>query len=135
MDASADLEFQIIGKKPTIKKLDTIVTINEMECKIVRVNWKSGTYDYYYNSAFLKIDYKLFENHIYDGWAAFLKISNSLPIKIVKSTNGLATVTLTLIRHSNETIDNKIFEIPKLIPDKDINIFKIPNTELMRIEQ
>jgi hypothetical protein len=134
-DVSVDLEFQMTGNKPTIQKLDTIVEIDGRKCEIVRVQWKTGAYDYYYDSSFLKVDPKLFENHIYDGWADFLKISNSLPVKIVKSVKGLSTVTLTLIRNSEESIDPKLFEIPKLKPDKDLNLIKIGNRELFRIKK
>lgn len=134
-DVSIDLEFKLTGNNPTITKLDTLVELNGMKCEVVRVKWKSGTYDYYYNSSFLKVDPKLFENHTYDGWASFLKISSALPIRIVKSTKGLATVTTTLIRHREEAIDEKLFIIPKLVPDKDLNIIKIPNQELMRIKR
>ena len=134
-DVSIDLEFQMTGNKPTIQELDTIVEIDGRKCEIVRVQWKTGTYDYYYDSSFLKVDHQLFENHIYDGWADFLKISNSLPVKIVKSVKGLSTVSLTLIRHSEKTIDPKLFEIPKLKPDKDLNLIKIGNRELFRIKK
>jgi len=134
-DVSIDLEFQMTGNKPTVQKLDTIVDIDGRRCEIVRVQWKTGTYDYYYDSSFLKVDSKLFENHIYDGWADFLKISNSLPVKIVKSVKSLATVSLTLIRHTEETTDRKLFEIPELIPDKDLNLIKVGNRELLRINK
>ena len=134
-DVSIDMEFQMTGNKPIIQKLDTVVEINGRRCEIVRVLWKSGTYDYYFDSNFLKVDAKLFENHIYDGWADFLKISNSLPIKIVKSVKGLTTVSHTLIRHKEETIDLKLFEIPELLPDQDLNLIKIGNRELFRIKK
>ena len=134
-DVSIDLEFKMFGKKPTIVKLDTIAEVNNIKCEIVRVKWKTGTYDYYFNSTLLKVDSKLYENHIYDGWAEFLKISNSLPIKIVKTVNGLANVTFTLIRHSEETVDPNLFEIPKLVSDKELNIMKLPNREIMRIKK
>ncbi|HYF03933.1 MAG TPA: hypothetical protein VEC36_11185, partial [Patescibacteria group bacterium] len=128
-DASIDLEFQMTGNKPTIEKLDTLVELNGMKCEVVRVRWQAGIYDYYYNNSFLNVNYKLFEKHVYDGWADFLKISNSLPVKIVKSVNSLTTVTLTLVRHSQQTIDPKLFTIPKLVTDKDLNIFKTGNRE------
>jgi hypothetical protein len=133
-DVAIDLEFQMTGNKQTVAKLDTIAEINGMKCEAVRVKWKTGTYDYYYNSSFLKVDSKLYVNHIYDGWADFLKISNSLPIKIVKSTKGLATVTYTLTRHAEEKVDPKLFVIPKLVADKDLNIIKLANREVMRIK-
>lgn len=134
-DVSIDLEFQMTGNKPTIQKLDTIVDIDGKRCEIVRVQWKTGTYDYYYDNSFLKVDSKLFENHIYDGWADFLKISNSLPVKIIKSVKGLSTVSFTLTRYTEETIDPELFEIPKLKPDKDLNLIKIGNRELFRIKK
>ena len=134
-DVSIDMEFQMTGNKPIIQKLDTVVDINGRRCEIVRVLWKSGTYDYYFDSNFLKVDAKLFENHIYDGWADFLKISNSLPIKIVKSVKGLTTVSHTLIRHKEETIDPKLFEIPELLADQDLNLIKIGNRELFKIKK
>ncbi|MCL2131357.1 MAG: hypothetical protein FWH36_02695 [Lentimicrobiaceae bacterium] len=133
-DASVDLDYQMIGK-PTIEKLDTIVEINGMKCEIVRFSWKAGVYDYYYNNSFLKIDPTLFENHIYDGWADFLKISNSLPIKIIKSIDGLITTTFDLIRHSEETIDPKLFKIPKLKANKKLNFMKSLNMEVMKIKK
>lgn len=134
-DVTIDLEFQMTGKKPIVEKIDTIVEVDGRKCELVRVQWKTGTYDYYYDSSILKVDHKLFENHIYDGWADFLKISNSLPIKIVKSVKGLSTVTLTLIKHKEELIDPKLFEIPQLVADKDLNIIKIGNRELFRIKK
>lgn len=134
-DVSIDLESELFGNKPSVQKIDSIVEVNGRKCEIVRVQWKTGIYDYYYDSSFLKIDPKLYENHIYDGWADFLKISNSLPIKIVKSVQGLSTTSLTLIRHTEETIDPKLFEIPELKPDKDLNLIKIRNRELFRIQK
>jgi hypothetical protein len=134
-DVSIDLEFQMTGNKPTVVKLDTIAEINGMKCEAVRVKWKTGTYDYYYNSSFLKVDSKLYANHIYDGWVDFLKISNALPVKIVKSTKGMSTVTYTLTRHSEEKIDPKLFVIPKLVADKELNVIKIANREVMRISK
>jgi len=133
-DVSFDLEFQMTGNQPTVKKLDSIVEVNGRKCEIVRVQWKTGIYDYYFDSTFLKVDHKLFENHIYDGWADFLKISNALPVKIVKHANGFVTVSFTLIRNTEETLDSKLFEIPTLIADKELNTIKLPNMELFRIE-
>lgn len=132
-DASIDLEFAITGKMPTIQKLDTTVDVNGVPCNIVRVRWKSGTHDYYYNSTKLIVNPLLFEKHIYDGWADFLKISKSLPIRIVKSTNGMITITMTLVSEKKEIIEDKLFSIPTLVYDKDLNIIKIPNREIMRI--
>lgn len=134
-DASIDLEFTMTGKMPIVEKLDTTVMVDGVSCSIVRVKWKSGIYDYYYNQNKLTIDPSLFSKHTYDGWAEFLKISKALPLKIVKTTNGMMTITMTLISSKAEVIDEKLFSIPKLVPDKDLNIVKIANREIMRIKK
>jgi len=83
----------------------------------------------------LPVDPSLFSKHIYDGWAEFLKISNALPLKIVKTMKGMMTVTMSLISTKPEVIDEKLFLIPKLVPDKDLNIVKTANREIMRIKK
>ena len=132
-NASIDLEFTITGKMPTVQKLDTTVIVDGASCNIVRVEWNSGTYDYYYEPAKLTVDPSLFAKHTYDGWADFLKISNALPVKIVKTTEGIMTVTMTLVTTKTEVIDEKLFSIPTLVSDEDLNIIKIANREVMRI--
>jgi hypothetical protein len=134
-DASIDLEFTMTGKMPPVQKLDTIVIIDGVSCSIVSVKWKSGTYDYYYDPTKLKVDPALFSKHTYDGWADFLKISKALPLKIVKTTKGMMSVTMTLVTTRTEVIDEKLFLIPKLVPDKDLNLIKIANREVMRIKK
>jgi hypothetical protein len=134
INASIDTEFAYTNKMPSVTKLDTSVTINNIKCNIVRVKWKSGTYDYYYNSAMLMVNPDFYTNHIYDGWYEFLKISKSLPIKIVKIANGMMTVTQTLITTKKDLIDDKLFQVPNLVSDKDLNSIKSPNREIMRFK-
>ena len=134
IDASIDTEFAYTNKMPTVTKLDTSVTINNIECTVVRVKWKSGTYDYYYNSTMLIVNPDFFTGHIYDGWYEFLKISKSLPIKIVKIANGMMTITQTLITTKKDPIDDKLFVVPSLVSDKDLNSIKFPNREIMRFK-
>ena len=134
-DASIDLEFQMTGQKPSIVKLDTTAQINGMTCEVVQVKWKTGIYEYWYHPGTLPVDPKLFEKHIYDGWADYLKISKALPIRIVKKVKGLATVTFTLAAQRAGKIDENLFKIPKLVSDKDLNAFKMANTEIMRIKK
>jgi hypothetical protein len=134
-DASIDLEFTMTGEMPTVQKLDTTASIDKVSCSIVRVKWKSGTYDYYYNQTELTVDGSLFAKHTYDGLAEFLKISNALPLRIVKSVNGMMTTTMTLTKSKPEVVDEKLFLIPKLIPDENLNIVKIANRKIMRIEK
>ncbi|TKC00676.1 hypothetical protein [Pedobacter cryophilus] len=134
-DASVDLEFKMTGKMPHIYKLDSTAIVEGVKCNIVRVKWKSGVYDYYFNSTKLTVDPLLFTTHIYDGWAEFLKISKSLPLKIVKSTNGMMEVTMTLVSIKPEAIKDELFSIPTLVPDNDLNFLKLPNREIMRIKK
>ena len=134
INASIDTEFAYSNKMPSVTKQDTLATVNNIECNVVRVKWKSGIYDYYYNSTMFEIDPQLFTNHIYDGWYEFLKISKSLPIKIVKIVNGMMTVTETLITSKKESIVDNLFTVPTVISDKDLNIIKSPNREIMRLK-
>lgn len=133
-DVTIDLEFTMTGKMPTVQKLDTTVVVNGATCNIVRVKWGSGTYDYYYDPTKLSADPGLFAKHTYDGWAEFLKISRALPVRIVKTVNGMMTVTQTLVSTKAGTVDEKVFSIPTLVPDKELNIIKMPNSEIMRIK-
>ena len=66
-DASVDYESTLTGKMPSVTKLDSVAVVNGINCNIVRVKWKTGTYDYYYNPDQLKVDPTLFKKHIYDG--------------------------------------------------------------------
>jgi hypothetical protein len=134
-DASIDLEQQMTGNKPVIGKTGTVTPVNGWMCEDVKVTWKSGTYDYYYHPSSFEMDPTLYANHIYDGWAGYLNISHALPVRIVKSIKGVGTVTLTLSSYKEEKVDSMIFEIPELVPDKDLNIIKIANRELMRIKK
>lgn len=59
-------------------------------------------------------------------WSEYLKISNSLPLKIVKKTNGLMTVTMTLTEIKEHTVKDKTFKLPKLKLSKDF-VFKKGN--------
>lgn len=134
-DAAIDLEFQMTGKSPAIVKLDTTAQINGLTCQVVAVKWKSGTYEYWYAPGTLPVNAKLFEKHVYDGWAEYLKISNALPIRMVKKVKGLATVTLTLIAQRPGKADPNPFKIPELVADKDLNVIKMANSEMMRIKK
>lgn len=133
-DAGADYESTLSGKLPRIEKQDTTVVINGRNCEVVTVKWKSGTYSYYYEKGYLQVDPKLFKAHIYDGWSEFLQLSGALPVRIVKEVNGMSTATMDLVSATPETIDIKLFDIPKLKPDPELNMMKIGNREIMRIK-
>jgi hypothetical protein len=133
-DASVDVEHKMTGKMPVIKKLDSLVTVNGITCNIVRVEWKAGTYDYYYNSEQLLVDPKLFAGHIHDGWAEFLKISHALPQRIIRSAGNFVIITSTLVKVEPSEIDSALFAIPELVPE--INKVEVPNGgEIMRIKK
>jgi hypothetical protein len=134
-DVSVDLEEQMSGVKPAIGKTGDRIDVNGWMCEVVRVVWKSGSYEYYYHPSSFKVDSTFYTNYIYDGWAGYLKIAHSLPVRVVKKIDGLGTVTLTLSSYMEENVNDKIFVIPKLIPDPDLNIIRIANRELMRIKK
>jgi len=79
INTSVDLEEEMLGNPPKISLLDTIVTINSLKCSIVRVKWKSGYYDYYFNTLTNPINPEFYKLHKYDGWYEYLKIAKSLP--------------------------------------------------------
>jgi hypothetical protein len=133
-DASIDLESTVTNKLPSITKLDTIVTINGIECNIVRVKWDNENYDYYYNSE-LKVEASLFSKHRYDGWAEFLKISNALPVKIVKNIPGTFIITFSLTNSKYEKVDDSLFNVPQLLYDEDLDLLKTANKKTMRVKQ
>ncbi len=133
-DASIDTEAAMGGEMPTVKKLDTTVVVNGITCDIVRIKWKNGTTDNYYNASKLIVDPKLYTKHIYEAWGEYLKISKALPVKIVKSVQGM-TITMTLIAETEEPISDQLFTVPVLVADKDLNKIKIPNREMMRIKK
>ena len=134
-DASVDEEYSMFEEMPKIEKLDTQVVINGINCDIVRVKWKLGIYDYYYNSSMFAVNPFLFEKHIYDGWSQFLEISKALPIQIVKNL-FMMTVTITLISSEEKSVDDSLFTIPMLVKDKKLNKTNIiSGREIMRIKK
>lgn len=134
-DASIDTENKLFGKMPLAEKLDSQVIVNNTNCSIVRIKWKTGTYDYYYNSHELVVNPSLFENYIYDGWSDFFKISHSLPIRIVKETNGLMIITMTLISENTHNVSDDLFNIPELVKNENLNeIIKLPGLSVMEIK-
>lgn len=77
------------------------------DCDELILTCKSGTQKYYFNSS-LKVNSSLFENHKYGNWYAFLKASNSLPLK-------------TVISNQQFTMESIATEIKKMkINDSDL---------------
>jgi hypothetical protein len=57
-------------------------------------------------------------------WSEYLKLSNSLPLKIVKRMNGMMTITMTLKEIKEYSVNDKIFKLPKLELSKEFVISK-----------
>ena len=83
------------------------------KCDEVILTCKSGVQKYYFNSK-LHVDAKLFENHKFGNWFAYLSKSNSLTLKSV-----IETAQFTLVSVATEVkpmkLDIKIFELPAAI--------------------
>jgi len=122
--AEIDLETELKNKKPkiTIKQTDEVIL--NVECSKVIVEWETGTYEYFFNSDYLKMDSTLYSNHKYDMWSDYLKLSNSLPLKIVKRMDGMMTIIMTLKEIKEHSVKDKIFELPKLELSKEFTVTK-----------
>ena len=134
-DPSVDLEHKMTGKMPTVTLLDTLIKYEKYELKTVKVKWKSGTYYYLFDENHFKTNPENFKGHIYDGFYEFLKLSNSLPIQIIKEVGGMMTVTISLIDSAEYKINDSIFQIPELIEDEELNSFNIGTGKMMKIKE
>ncbi len=134
VDASMDMEQSILGKAPKVFLLDTVAMVNGIPCKIVRVKWKSGAYDYYFNGETAKVDPTLYSKHNYDGWAEYMKLAGSLPLKIVKSNKAIS-ISMTMVKMTTMTISDGIFTIPSLTYDKDLNAVQLPNKKYYKFKR
>ena len=134
-DASVDTEGRMLKKNPSVEILDTTATVFNKRCKIVRVQWQSGHYDYYFKEGFLSINPELYKGHKYDGWYEFLKLSKSLPIKVTKVTNGVMSVSFTLEKVVKHKVKDSVFILPELIPPKEKLAVTPPNKVIMKIKE
>jgi hypothetical protein len=122
--AEIDLETELKEKSPKITVEETDEIILNIKCSKVIVEWETGTYEYFFNSDHLKMDSALYSKHKYDMWSEYLKISNSLPLKIVKRMDGMMTITMTLKEIKEHSVNDKIFKLPKLELSKEFNVSK-----------
>jgi hypothetical protein len=114
-NAGLDLEKELSnGEYPEIISQNSTKVINGYECKRVDIKWKTGIYSYYYSREILKVNPELFNNHSYDGFYEFLKISKALPIKVDMKINGIGTFSYQMTNYSLESIDSKVFELQKM---------------------
>lgn len=125
MDASYDVEYDKIGLTSKVLKIDTSIYFNNMLLSLIRIEWKSGYYNYYYDSTDLYMDPIYYKNHNYDGFSNYLLLSKSLPIKIEKIVYGMPmAVVYTLISKKKEIVEMSLFNIPNLEINKEMNIIK-----------
>ncbi|WP_152975542.1 hypothetical protein [Lacinutrix himadriensis] len=117
--AEIDLETELKEKSPKITVEQTDEIILNTKCSKVIVVWETGTYEYFFNSDYLKMDSTLYNNHKYDMWSEYLKLSNSLPLKIVKRMYGMMTITMTLKEIKKHSVNDKVFKLPKLELSKE----------------
>nr|WP_294931138.1 hypothetical protein [uncultured Flavobacterium sp.] len=117
IDVTMDLEEKL-GNPPVLEKLNQKEKIGDLECSIVEVRWKTGTYRYYFSNTILQVDSELFRGYNYDQFYEFLKISNSLPIKIEKITKDFFKSTYLLHSYTKRKVDKTVFTIPKMREDK-----------------
>ncbi|WP_422104368.1 hypothetical protein [Winogradskyella sp.] len=122
--AEIDLETELKEKSPKITIEQTDEIILSIKCSKVIVEWETGTYEYFFNSDYLKMDSALYTNHKYDMWSEYLKLSNALPLKIVKKMDGMMTITMTLKEIKEHSVKDKIFELPKLELSKEFAVTK-----------
>ncbi|WP_396632582.1 hypothetical protein [Maribacter sp. R86514] len=65
-----------------VKLNKNVIKILGYDCDELILTCKSGIQKYYFNTS-LKVNVSLFENHKFGNWYAFLKESNSLPLKMI----------------------------------------------------
>lgn len=122
--AEIDLETESRGKSPKITLEETDEIILNIKCSKVIVEWEAGTYEYFFNSDYLKMDAALYSNHKYDMWSEYLKLSNALPLKIVKKIGEIMTITMTLKEIKEHSVNDKIFQLPELELSKEFVVTK-----------
>ncbi len=129
-----DLDLKGGADKPAVSVVDSTVTIMGFPCKIIRLKWGLGQYDYYYNDTQAKVDPTLFAKHTSEGLSEFLKLSGSLPLQIVKSVMGMEVIhTAVLIKQGKVNPD--VFEVPELVEDNSLNSITLPGITMMRIKR
>lgn len=134
MDVYAENRIQKSDSYPRISSLDTTVLVGKYNLKVIEVKWDENMLiRYYYDENYLKTNPETFQHYIYEGFYPFLKLSNTLPIIVEKQTQEFITVH-TLIQSSPIQIDKtKLFHIPKMKYDDELNGTK--NSEINQIRE
>lgn len=81
------------------------------KCDEVILTCKSGVQKYYFNQK-IAVDISLYENHIFGNWYEFLKVSKSLPLKLIVETQQFTMVgEATDIKELK--LDDNEFQLPE----------------------
>jgi hypothetical protein len=131
---AVDLDLSGAADKPVVTVVDSAVSIMGLPCKIIRMKWKLGQYDYYYNETQARVNPELFSKHTSEGLAEFLKMSGSLPLQIVKNVMGM-NIIQTAVNIQHGRVDNNAFYVPQLVEDQSLNVIKVPGTTYMRVKK
>ena len=114
-DASKTNLMKLDLPEPSFEKIDTTKVIYGLNCSVLKLAWdKTGTELYYYDKEFLKIDPSLFKNHNYEYLNEVLRLTNSYPMKIVKTLSNFITIQMTLENVTEKEIDDSQFELPEM---------------------
>lgn len=130
------VDFDMSGAvdTPEITSIDTAVAIGGVNCSVLRIQWKLGRIDYYYDSTQMRIDPAIFTRHSSEGWSGFLNKSKSLPFGIRKDVMGMSMVQ-TLTASKAEEVSPDLFAVPALISDETLNPMKIPGIKVKRVRK
>lgn len=101
---------------------ETDLYILGVRCKKMIIETKHGEYEYFFNSDFLKMDASLYENYFYENFNTYLKVSNSLPFRIIKNINGNKTI-MNLVNYEKKKINDSIFELPRMSLDESYSTY------------
>lgn len=131
------LDFALDGgpdKPASITELDSSVTVMGVPCKVIRMKWKIGQFDYYYNPSTAQVDPALFAKHTSEGFAQFVSMTKCLPLQTVNSAAGVKIIQ-TAVKVEEGKFDNKMFDLPELVEDPSLNAIKLPGMKRMRIKE
>ena len=130
-----DLDLSGNPDKPTIIEIDSAVTIMGKPVKIIRMKWKLSQIDYYYNATLAPMSPDLFSEHSSEAFAAFIGMTNCLPLQIVTSVASMFVIIQTAVKVKPVIVDEAVFKVPELVDDESLNVIKIPGIKMMRIKK
>jgi len=87
-----------------------VVDILGYRCNELVLNCKSGVQEYYFSTK-LPIDSKLFRNHKYGNWYAYLSKANAVPLKMVIETPQFILVSIAKEIKPMQ-LDQTMFRLP-----------------------